>query len=74
MMMIPGTWEPRRRSGAADAAVEPLTSGPRPAADSPGGNGPESDTRRAEPPGWLKASVFGATLLAAMWLAMWAIF
>ena len=73
-MMIPGTWEPRRRSGAADAVVEPLASAPKPAADSPGGNGPGADTQRAEPPGWLRVSIFGATLLAAMWLAMWAVF
>jgi len=65
--MIPGAWEPRPRSGAV---VEPLTSVPRRPADSPGGNRSGRDTLRAELPSWLKVSIFAATLLAVMWLAM----
>jgi hypothetical protein len=67
MMMIPGAWEPRPRSGAV---VEPLASAPRRPADSTGGNESGRDTQRAELPSWLKVSIFAATLLAATLLVM----
>jgi hypothetical protein len=67
MMMIPGAWEPRPRSRAV---VEPVASAPGRPAESPGGNGSGRDTQRAELPGWLKASIFAATLLAATLLVM----
>ena len=66
-MMIPGTWEPRRRSGAV---VEPLTSASKQPAESRVANGSGADTQRTELPSWLKASIFTATLVVAMWLAM----
>jgi len=71
MMMIPGEWEPRRRSGAATVGpvVEPLTSAP-PLEASRGDNGPAPDTERRELPVWLKVSIFAATLLGTMWLSM----
>jgi hypothetical protein len=73
--MIPGAWEPRPRSGAV---VAPLTSAPTRPADSRGGNRPGPGlsgvdgpaTQRAELPGWMKVSIFAATLLAATWLVM----
>ena len=67
MMMIPGEWESRPRSVAA---VEPLPAPPRQPADSPGGNAPQPVARRGELPGWLRVSIFAATLLAATWLVM----
>jgi hypothetical protein len=67
MMMIPGAWEPRRRSGAV---VEPPASAPRPPADGRGGSGQEPQTQRAELPTWLRVSIFTAMLVAAMWLVM----
>jgi hypothetical protein len=64
--MIPGAWEPRPRS---IAVAEPLAVTPARPADSPG-SGSAVDTQRAELPGWLKVSIFSATLLVATWLAM----
>ncbi len=66
-MMIPGAWEPRPRSGAV---VEPLTSASKQPTESRVGNGSGADTQRTELRSWLKVSIFTATLLAAMWLAM----
>ena len=82
-MMIPGAWEPRPQSVAV---VEPLAPASKPPAESRGGRGPALsetliqderrvegsglDTPHAELPGWLKVSIFAATLLVAMWLAM----
>jgi hypothetical protein len=65
-MMIPGAWEPRPRS---IAVAEPPAAAPERAADSRDG-GSAADTQRAELPGWLKVSIFSATLLVATWLAM----
>jgi len=77
-MMIPAAWEPRPR---AAAVVAPLISEP----DAPSGiarsvqdrapvtsriEASGRDAQRAELPGWLKASIFAGTLLAATWLAM----
>jgi hypothetical protein len=67
MMMIPGAWEPRPRSGAV---VEPLPPAPGRPADITGGSGSGRDTQRAELPSWLKVSIFAATLLAATLLVM----
>lgn len=76
-MMIPGGWEPRPRlppkpGTPADPvnAVAPLPQAPRQSAESRDGNGPGPETQRPELPIWLKTSIFTATLLAAMWLAM----
>ena len=72
-MMIPGAWEPRRRFGALVDAVEigePPVSAPAQPAASRGGNGSGPETPRPELPAWLKVSIFAATLLSAMWLAM----
>ena len=79
-MMIPGAWEARRRSGPAVGSG--LAGGPglainvvkTPSAShgSPGSNDtlPAPDTRPRELPGWVRVSIFGGTLLIAMWLAM----
>ncbi len=67
MMMIPGGWEPGRRSNSVE---EPVTAAPRQLADSRGGNGSRPETQRRELPDWLKVSIFAATLLAATWLVM----
>jgi hypothetical protein len=67
MMMIPGAFEPRPRSGAV---VEPLPPAPRRPADITGGSGSGRDTQHAELPSWLKVSIFAATLLAATLLVM----
>ena len=66
-MMIPGAWEPRPQSVAV---VAPLAPAPKPPADSRGGHPSGPDSQRAELPSWLKVSIFAATLLVAMWLAM----
>ena len=71
-MMIPGAWEPRPRS---IAVVAPLILAPKAPSDSRvGSSGPAlsgvEGPARAELPGWLKVSIFAATLLAATWLAM----
>jgi hypothetical protein len=65
--MIPGAWEPGRRS---HSVAEPATAAPKQRADSRGGNGSRPDTQRPELPGWLNVSIFAATLLAATWLVM----
>jgi hypothetical protein len=68
-MMIPGAWEPRRRSAVAVNPASEVTLPPSPAATG-GGSESRPHTQSAELPGWLKLSIFTATLLAAMWLAM----
>ena len=69
MMMIPGAWEPRRRSAVAvDPASDDTLASP-PAAIG-GGSEWRPDIQPAELPNWLKVSIFTATLLAAMWLVM----
>jgi hypothetical protein len=77
IMMIPGAWEARRRSGNIADVVEPLSSAPAQLEADRGGKDtsfPGADTERPEPPGWLKVSIFAGTLLTAMWLAMMVFF
>jgi hypothetical protein len=63
-MMIPGEWEDRPRSAAG---AEPSVPAPR----VDGRAAVESrPPQRRELPGWLKVSIFAATLLAATWLVM----
>jgi hypothetical protein len=73
VMMIPGAWEPRGRSGAPGSVVNVVEGvDPLPAASRAGNQTvfPGPDTQRSELPGWLKVSIFAATLLTVMWLAM----
>jgi hypothetical protein len=71
-MMIPGQWEGRPRpptSPSAElatpqAAVPPIVNG---RSDS----GSRADPAARELPGWEKAAIFAAMLLAASWLVMW---
>lgn len=74
MMMIPGAWEARPRSGASVSVVEPLTSTPGQPATVRGGTEAGPETERPELPAWLKVSIFAGTLLVATWLAMTAFF
>lgn len=65
-MMIPGAREARRRSGVAVDVVKPP-------AVSRGANEPllpAPDTQPRELRGWVRVSIFGGTLLVAMWLVM----
>ena len=74
-MMIPGAWEARRRSGLAVGSglgIEVVKT-PSASRGSPGSNDtllPAPDTQPRELPGWVRVSIFGGTLLIAMWLAM----
>ena len=73
VMMIPGAWEPRGRSGAPVNIVNVVDVVDVRPAGSRGGDEtsfPGLDTQRSELPGWLKVSIFAATLLTVMWLAM----
>jgi hypothetical protein len=65
MMMIPGALEPRRAvvPMSAVAVVNRLPADRRADVSEP-------DVERHELAGWLKMSIFAATLLAAMWLTM----
>ncbi len=74
MMMIPGAWEARRRPGGPVNVVEPLTSTPAQLATGRGGNEAGPETERPELPAWVRVSIFAATLLVAMWIAMTAFF
>jgi hypothetical protein len=67
-LMIPGAWESRRA-----AAVPPPLPAPveRRVAVSVAVREPERP--RPKVAGWIKVSIFAATLLAGMWLAMAAI-
>jgi hypothetical protein len=67
MTMIPGTWEPRRKSTAVD---EPVTTAAAPPAVSRPAAPAEAAPQRRELPGWLQVTIFAAILLAATWLAM----
>ena len=64
--MIPGTWEPHRRTGAVEAmaASTPAIPARRRATDP----GPPPAPRGL--PTAVKVSIFAATLLAAGWLVM----
>lgn len=62
--MIPGAWESRRQSTAAPVEVVAVV------ADSRVREVSQPVAQRAELPGWVKASIFAATLLGAMWLVM----
>jgi hypothetical protein len=70
MMMIPGTWEPRRPPAVAVNGGVPLPSTPKQPVASAGGGTWQPAIQRPELPNWLKLSLFTATLVAAMWLAM----
>ena len=67
MTMIPGTWEPRRRTAVAEdtPAPPPATLAMTPAAGAPA---PRAERRGL--PTALQVSIFAATLLAAGWLVM----
>jgi hypothetical protein len=77
-MMIPGAYEPRPRAAAVVAPLISEPEVPSGVARSFQGGAPVTsrvepsgrDAQRVELPGWLKASIFAGTLLAAMWLAM----
>jgi hypothetical protein len=66
-MMIPGAWEPGRRTAAM---IEPLTPAGTPLADIRTQSGPEIHRQHAELPSWLIMWIFAAALLVATWLAM----
>ena len=66
-MMIPGAWEPRRAIGGSsfdDDCDCQTTSGHWRRSDRP------PQIQRPGMANWLELSIFTATLLAAMWLAM----
>jgi len=71
-MMIPGQWEGRPRPPTnppaelvtSQAAVPPIVNG-----RSDGGL--RAVPAAGERPGWEKAAIFAAVLLAASWLVMW---
>jgi hypothetical protein len=65
MMMIPGALEPRR----AVVPMSPVAVINRLPADRLA-DASEPEVERRELAGWLKVSIFAATLLAAMWLTM----
>jgi hypothetical protein len=78
-MMIPGAWEPRRRSGASVAESStsprygPFTSVPNGPTDRRGNeSGGDTQLNALRWPPWLKVSIYAAALLAAKLLAMWA--
>jgi len=66
-MMIPGAWEPRRLSEALPS-MTPVTV-KQPAATGGASEWPP-DIQGPGMSNWLELSIFTATLLAAMWLAM----
>jgi hypothetical protein len=59
-MIIPGAYDARPRPVAVPNVVR----------ESRTGDDVEPTARRRELPGWLKASIFAATLLIVMWLSM----
>jgi hypothetical protein len=72
MMMIPGQWEGRPRplpSTAAELRLTPPSAPPPVIARHD--EGPPPDLGGRERPGWVKAAIFAAILLAASWLVMW---
>jgi ferric-dicitrate binding protein FerR (iron transport regulator) len=66
-VIIPSQWDGPRHTSAAAAAPPPVASTPSmaPRALSP------PEPRRRELPGWVRASLFAAMLLAVTWLMLW---
>jgi hypothetical protein len=65
--MIPGAWEPRRPSEALPSTTTATAKQP---AATEGGSEQPPEIQRPGMSNWMELSIFTATLLAAMWLAM----
>jgi hypothetical protein len=71
-MMIPGQWEGRPRPAMSPSAELPTTQAAvPPVVNGRSDSGPRADPAARELPGWEKAAIFAAVLLAASWLVMW---
>ena len=70
--MIPGQWEDRPRPAISPSAELPTPQAAiPPVMNSRSDSGLRADPAARELPGWEKAAIFAALLLAASWLVMW---
>jgi hypothetical protein len=70
--MIPGQWEGRPRPPMSPSAELATPQAAVPALENGrSDSGPRADPAAPERPGWERATIFAALLLAASWLVMW---